>query len=191
MDRPGKLTFKILTYDDISDIETFCKECENLGYMNNVSLKTMKFDQAIFFGAYDGTRIVSLAGVHKLPEINEHAYRCLFRGAQLPTYTPVWSMNIFDSGIHFSQFIYMQIIYVLEFDKDAEFYISTNINKSSAGKSYKMHKIMMPRLAKQGYWDLIDSNIMLFNTEQSLWKINVQYYMEAREIWLKSQNYIY
>ena len=186
MEQRGKTTFKLLTNEDIPAIESFCKECEKLGYENNSSLNKMKFDTATFFGAYENHVLFSLAGVHKFPEINEHAYRCLFRGAQLPNYTPMWSMNIFNSGIHFSQFLYMQIKHVQEFDELSEFYITTNINNSKAGKSNRLHKTMMPRLSKQGYWDLVNPNIVLFNTEQSLWKVNVNYYMQAREIWLKS-----
>ena len=150
--------------------------------------RSMKFSSAPFFGAYNNNILFSLAGVHKLPEINEHAYRCLFRGAQLPGHTPKWSMNIFDSGIHFSQFIYMQIKYVQEFDENSEFYISTNVNNPDAGKSARLHKTMMPRLAKQGYWDLINPSMILYNTEQSLWKINVVNYMKSRENWLNTCN---
>lgn len=186
MDRPGKLLFKQLTSADTSAVEEFCKQCASLGYENNASLSAMKFSSATFFGAFDQDKIVSLAGVHPLPEINERAWRCLFRGAQLPGYTPQWSMDIFKSGIHFSQFLYQQIKYVQTLDSAAEFYISTNVNNPKAGSSSRLHKTMMPRLAKQGYWDLVSPSIVLFNTEQSLWKVNVSNYMEARERWLSS-----
>lgn len=184
LDRPGKTIFKQLSDKDIIQIEQFCIECEKLGYENNKSLSAMKFNEATFFGAFDNNKLFSLAGVHKLPEVNEHAYRCLFRGAQLPGYTPRWSMDIFKSGIQFSQFIYMQIKYIQQFDNLAEFYITTNINNPKAGASSRLHNIMMPRLEKKGYWDLVNPNITLFNTEQSLWKINVTKYMEARGLWL-------
>lgn len=187
INQPGKPIFKQLTDKNITQIEQFCIECEKLGYQNNKSLTAMKFNDAIFFGAFDGNKLFSLAGVHKLPEVNEHAYRCLFRGAQLPGYTPRWSMDIFKSGIQFSQFIYLQIKYVQQFDNFAEFYITTNINNPEAGASSRLHNTMMPRLEKKGYWNLINPNITLFNTEQSLWKINIMKYMEDREIWLADE----
>lgn len=186
MDRPGNLTFKELTANDISAIETFCTKCAKLGYENNSSLTAMKFSTAVFFGAFDNNTIVSLAGVHKLPEVNDRAWRCLFRGAQLPGYTPQWSMDIFKSGIHFSQFLYQQIKYVQNIDPNAEFYISTNVDNPKAASSSRLHKVMMPRLARKKYWDLINPSIMLYNTEQSLWKVNVSNYMEAREHWLSA-----
>lgn len=189
MDRLGKLTFKLLTITDIPAVEQFCKECLLLGYENNSSLEAMKFHSATFFAAYDQERIVSLAGVHPLPEVNEHAWRCLFRGAQLPGYTPQWSMNIFKSGIHFSQFLYRQIKYVESIDPNAEYYISTNIDNPKAGSSSRLHKTMMPRLSKQGYWDLVNPDIELYYTRQSLWKVNVSNYMTSREHWLSDESY--
>jgi hypothetical protein len=188
MDRPGKLIFKQLTNIDIPAIQEFCEKCSELGYENNASLTAMKFSSAVFFAAFDEDKIISLAGIHKLPEINNRAWRCLFRGAQLPGYTPQWSMDIFKSGIHFSQFLYQQIKYVN--DLDAEFYITTNIDNPKAGASSRLHKTMMPRLASQGYLELTMPSINLYNTEQSLWKVNVLNYMTARERWLAGDNYI-
>lgn len=184
MDRPGKITFKLLTSIDIPAIEVFCKECEILGYSNNMSLNAMKFDSATFFGAFEDNKLISLAGVHHFPEVNEHSYRVLFRGAQLPGHTPKFSLNIFNSGIHFSQFLYMQINHVRESDPDAEFYITANIDNPNAGKSSRIHKTMMPYLAQKGYWDLVNPSMIIYNTEQSLWKVNVDYYLKSRIEWL-------
>ena len=66
----------------------------------------------------------------------------------------------------------------------------TNINNLKAGKSNRLHKTMMPRLSKKGYVDLINPNILVYNTEQSLWKVNIINYMKARETWLNTYNYI-
>lgn len=181
MDRPGKLKYKLLTLEDIPAVNQFCKECQTLGYENNTSLETMKFHSATFFAAYDQECIVSLAGVHQLPEVNKHAWRCLFRGAQLPGYTPQWSMNIFKSGIHFSQFLYRQIKHVQTIDPSAEFYISTNLQSTIGAKSHRMNDVMMPRIAKMGVWNLHAENIMLYNVPQNLWKVDVETYMQLRD----------
>jgi hypothetical protein len=181
MDRPGKLKYKLLTLEDIPAVKQFCKECQTLGYENNTSLETMKFHSATFFAAYDQECIVSLAGVHQLPEVNEHAWRCLFRGAQLPGYTPQWSMNIFKSGIHFSQFLYRQIKHVQTIDPSAEFYISTNLQSTTGAKSHRMNDVMMPRIAKMRVWNLHAENIMLYNVPQNLWKVDVETYMQLRD----------
>jgi hypothetical protein len=188
MDLPGKLTYKQLTLNDISAVDQFCKECHALGYENNSSLESMKFHSATFFAAYEQEKIISLAGVHPLSQVNKHAWRCLFRGAQLPGYTPQWSMNIFKSGIHFGQFLYRQIKYVQDIDPNAEFYISTNLKETTGAKSHRINDVMMPRIAKMGVWELHSENIILYNVPQNLWKVNVQQYMEARERWLSDEN---
>lgn len=181
MDKPGKLKYKLLTLEDIPAVEQFCKKCQKLGYENNTSLESMKFHDAAFFAAYDQECIVSLAGVHRLPEVNERAWRCLFRGAQLPGYTPQWSMNIFKSGIHFSQFLYRQIKCVQAIDPSAEFYISTNLQSTTGAKSHRMNDVMMPKIAKMGVWHLHEENVMLYNILQNLWKVDVDTYMKLRD----------
>lgn len=188
MVQPGKLTFKAYGADDRSSLEEFCQICSELGYINNASIEAMKLDSAKFFLALDGSKIVSVAGVHQLPEINDRAWRCLFRGAQLPGYSPTWSMDIFKSGIHFSQFLYMQIKFVLDLDPNSEFYISTNVNSNTGAKSSRLNDVMMPRIAKRGIWDLHLENFELYHVPQNLWKVNVAVYMEARERWLADEN---
>ena len=188
MDKPGNLTFKELTAADIPAIENFCAKCAELGYENNASLASMKFSTAVFFGAFDNDSIISLAGVHRLPEVNDRAWRCLFRGAQLPGYTPQWSLDIFKSGIHFSQFLYKQIKLVQDIDPQAEFYISTNVKADTGVKSSRMNEVMMPRIAKRGIWDLHLENFELYHVPQNLWKVNVAVYMKARERWLSGEN---
>jgi hypothetical protein len=188
-DRPGKLIYKKLTDYDIPYIEEFCEKCKNLGYENNTSLEKIKFFNAVFFGAYDDKKLISIAGVHRIPEISHNAWRCLFRGAQLPGYTPEWSLNIFKSGIHFSQFIYQQIIYVQSLEPSPEFYISTNVNNIKAGSSSRLNKTMMPRLEKLGYVSLSHPNFILYNTLQNVWKLNIVKYMEDRAQWINSYNY--
>jgi len=181
MDIPGKLTFKLLTNDDIPIIEDFCQECSLLGYKNNESLESMKFNFATFFAALHNGKIISLAGVHPLPEVNKNAWRCLFRGAQLPGYTPQWSMNIFKSGIHFGQLLYRQIKHVQSIDPSAEFYISTNLESTTGAKSHRMNDVMMPRIAKMGIWHLHAENVTLYYVQQNLWKIDIETYMMLRD----------
>lgn len=185
----GKLTFKLYEDTDKEALEEFCRACAELGYENNSSFKAMKLDKAYFFMALDQDKIVSVAGVHKLPEVNKHAWRCLFRGAQLPGYTPAWSMDIFKSGIHFSQFLYRQIKLVQDLDPQAEFFVSTNIKSNTGAKSSRMNDVMMPHVAKRGIWYLYAENFELYHVPQNLWKINVDVYMEARERWLSGESY--
>lgn len=191
MAKHGKITFKLYEASDKSKVEEFCNSCKALGYVNNASIEAMKLDKedCYFFLGLDNDKIFTLAGVHKLPEVDDRAWRCLFRGAQLPGYTPQWSMDIFKSGIHFSQLLYRQINHILDLDPLAEFYISTNTSSDTGAKSSRLNSIMMPRIAKMGVWDLHLENFMLYNVPQNLWKINVDRYMELREQWLAGESY--
>jgi len=181
----GKLIFKQLTLDHVPAVEKLCEECVELGYVNNSSLTSMKFFSATFFGAFDQYRLVSVAGVHQLPEINEYAWRCLFRGVQLPGYTPEWSMDIFKSSIHFSQLLYRQIQYVSSIASNPEFFISTNLSTNTGAKSSRMNDVIMPRIVKRGMCDLYLKNFELYNTPQNLWKVNVDTYIKYRSQYLE------
>ena len=192
----GKIIFKKLESSDLDKLKIFCADCEKLGYFNNSNFTNIKLDQmrmphGQFFVGIDTEKdiIFSLAGVHQLSEINQHAWRCLFRGAQLPRYTPIWSMDIFKSVLHLNQFLYMQIKFVQEIDPNAEFYLSTNINANSGSKSSRMNEKIMPRIVKQGICELFLENFMLYNVPQNLWKINVPKYMQIRDCWLIDENY--
>jgi len=178
----GKI--KLLEESDLPALQIFCEECGKLGWENNKDFKAIKLDKTVmpngqFFIAVDGDKIYSLAGVQKLPEINDHAWRCLFRGAQLPGYTPQWSMNIFKSGLHFGYFLFEQIKFIQEHDPLAEFYISTNTDSKMGAKSSRMDSVIMPRVAKTGIWSL-HSRQMLYGVEQNIWKINVDEYLRQR-----------
>lgn len=193
MDQPGRI-FKVLEASDLPALKIFCEECKTLGYVNNESFAAIKLDKMVmpygqFLIGIDAGKIFTIAGVHRLPEVSNHAWRCLFRGAQLPGYTPTWSLDIFKSGIHFSQFLCMQIKLVQEIDPKAEFYVSTNVHSNVGAKSSRMNDVMMPRIAKRGIWKLELENFMLYNVPQNLWKVNVANYMEARERWLSDGSY--
>jgi hypothetical protein len=177
-----------LTHNDFPLLQIFCDECKSLGWKNNESFEAMKLNSTVmpygqFFIALVNNKIFSAAGVHQFQEVSPKAWRCLFRGAQLPGYTPKWSMNIFNSGIHWSYFLYEQIKFVQKIDNDSEFYITTNVDNPSAGSSSRLDKIMMPRLEKQGYCSLYQSNVILYNTMQNIWKVNVEKYLEDRGRW--------
>jgi hypothetical protein len=184
---PGKIEYNVreLTVEDLPALQLFCDRCAELGYNNNKNFDSIKLSKmeppyGKFFIAETNGKIFSLAGVHRFPEWNDKAWRCLFRGAQLPGYTPMFSTNIFRSGIHFGQFLYIQIKYIQQIEPDAEFYITTNVDNPIAAASSRMDKVMMPHIAKRGYWTLESNNFLLFNTIQSVWHVNVEKYMTDR-----------
>lgn len=191
MERLGNLTFRSLVDSDLPALATFCAECEKLGYENNKSFESIKLDKmkmpyGQFFVGLDQDKIVTFAGVHHFPELGNNAWRCLFRGAQLPGYTPAWSVNIFKSWIHLSHLLYYQINLVQQLDPTAEFYISTNVDNKKAGVSSRLDKTIMPKLVKQGLFTLHSKDIMLYNTLQNIWKLNTETYLSERNLYIEN-----
>lgn len=184
----GKLQYRFATPEDRPLVQQFCN---SQNFSNNTTLDKMKWDWCLEVGAWtiatDNEKIVSIAGVHPLPEVNTNAYRCLFRGAQLPGYTLGTGRDIFKTGIQLSYLLDFQIGWAVEKNLNAELYISTNIN-NDGGKSKRMNDTMMPLLAKRGIWEL-DRQMELYNVPQNLWRINVYTYMEERSRSLGNDNY--
>lgn len=188
----GKIIFRRLQDDDKDKLLVFCNECSELGYQNNSSLEKLKYDKmhlpyGQYFIALDSTqnKIVNIAGVHHLPEVAENAWRCLFRGAQLPGYTlgNHLSKNIFRLGYQLSYLLPMQMNFISKHFIDAEFYMSSNSPSNlidPAGKSIRMDRLMRNTLLKNGVINEYASEFELFYTKQSIWKINTERYWQER-----------
>jgi len=191
---PGKphLEIRELKETDFANLEVFCDQCLKLGWHNNSSLEKLKVEKLImpygkFFIGYDHNNecIWNIAGIHQLPEISPTAWRCLFRGAQLPGYSvsSSFSKNIFKNGFHLSYFLPIQINYIKSLFEDAQFYMTSNSPSNqtdTAGKSIRMDKIMRNTLLKSGVITEYASEFDLYYTKQSIWKINQKRYWEER-----------
>ncbi len=193
----GKPTHKVKELESHEHLKLleFCHECAKLGYENNKDFAAIKLDKMVLpYGQYhiaidtEHDKIFSLSGVHHFPQIHDNAYRCLFRCAQLPSYAPMFSTYLFNSGIHFAYMLYEQIKLVQSFNKTAEFFITTNVTDKTGADSYRMNRTIMPRQAKLGIWSLYMENATIYNTLQNVWKINVHEYMRQREEWLTTVN---
>jgi len=177
-----------LDNSDISLVEDFCIKCEELGLENNSSSTKMKWDTATWFGAVDQGSIYSIAGYHKL-DIDDHSYRVLFRGAQLPGYNPKgFSKNVYANVVHWTYFLKEQIEEILSNDPKAKLYISTNIQKNTdAPSSHKLTSMMTPLLIKRNLLSLEYENIELFYTQQNLYRVNVEEYFKQRSAYFDSK----
>ena len=84
------MTMKIVPITDelIPALEVFCQKAKEQGYINNSSLKAMRFKWCKkvgeYFCAYKNNEIVAVAGCHPFPEASKDGWRILFRGCQLP-----------------------------------------------------------------------------------------------------------
>lgn len=183
----NSLKIKFLSIDDSQEVSEFCNDCKNLGFMNNQSLAHIKWEQTLRTGGYVAgldlrtNKIFTIAGFHPLSE-DSHSWRLLFRGAQLPGYTTNFiSKNPLKTSIHLGHLLHYQLLRILDIDKDAKCYISTNVySNTNAPKSYQLNSKMAPILEKQGIISLEKENVELFFTKQNLWRINIQTYFHQR-----------
>jgi hypothetical protein len=179
-----KIIFKKLEDPDLDKLKVFCAACEKLGYVNNSNFQNIKLNQmhmpyGQFFVGIDTEKdiIFTIGGVHQMFEINQHAWRCVFRGATLPGYT---------TGVTGTRACYpliyilnLQIDFILSHDANAKFYITTN-HSQEKGKSARMNNVYFPKMEKQGVISLEDNGFIYNHTLQRLWKINVDAYKKWR-----------
>ena len=186
---PGRpnLEIRLLDNYDQKSLDRFCLTCKSLGLENNKDATAIKLDKMTmpygqYFIGYDTDRkcIWNLAGVHHLPEFGNNVWRVLFRGAQLPGYALGTSKDFFSVSHHWRYFLPLQIRFILAGYPDADFVVTTNIKNSSAGKSDRLDKVVMPLLASQGIVELIDHDYELFNTRQNVWRVNLDI-LEAKQ----------
>ena len=137
-------------------VSEFCNKCKILKYVNNSSFKAMKWywEEVQWAGTFIDDTLVSLSGIHKFPEIDENAFRVMFRGVTLP-------------GIS-SKFLNLQQIPLLKEwayiqNEKAKFYVTFNIDSNIGCKSSRMIKI-----AKRRNFKFIN-NINYFNVKQEVY----------------------
>lgn len=165
----------------IPELEIFCEKAKELGYTNNSSLKAMKYEwckeQGEYFCAIKGNDIVAVAGCHPLPEVGPNAWRVMFRGAQLPGYNKSFGLNKY----HMSAITWREILPAqIQFCDTEELYITTNVDYDASGKMNKIHRLFRS-LHKLGMVDY-QGREFLYQTEQSVWKLNINEYTKRRNM---------
>lgn len=189
---PGKpnLEFRLLENKDLLKLQTFCDYFKANGIKNNESFEAIKLDKmkmpyGQYFIGYDHDKkcIWNLMGIHHLPEVHEHAWRCFFRGAQLPGYRlgTALTSDIFKVGFQLTYLIEMQIKFILDHDPDAEIFASTNTPEAEQfARSQFIDQHIAPMLVNRGVFTRQLENFILYNTSQTVWKLNIDKYFEER-----------
>jgi len=171
-----------ITDDLLPKLETFCNQAKELGYTNNSSLKAMKYEWCKEWGEYFcaiiDDKIVAVAGCHPLPEVSENAWRILFRGCELPHQDTFKGLGKGDWNSITQREVIPRFI---DWCPSNELYITTNIDhEHSNGKASRNHRLMK-LLAKQKILDK-HSDMMLYYTKQTIWKLNISEYTRRRNM---------
>jgi len=164
----------------IPELEIFCDKAKELGYTNNSSLKAMKYDwckeQGEYFCAIRDDEIVAVAGCHPLPEVGPNAWRIMFRGCELPQTDTFKGLGKGDWNSITQREMIPKFI---EWIPSDELYITTNTDhEHSNGKASRNHRLM-GLLARQGIL-YYEGRMILHQTEQALWKLNIDEYTNRR-----------
>lgn len=174
------MKIEIITDEHIPLLERFCQKASELKYINNSSLKAMKYEwckeQGEYFCAIVDNEIVAVAGCHPLPEVSPNAWRILFRGCELPGASPYKGLSKGDwNSITQRDFIPIFI----DWCPSDELYLTTNIDhEHSNGKASRNHRLM-GLLEKQGILTK-HADMELYYTQQTVWRLNIHEYTKRR-----------
>ena len=169
-----------ITDELLPELHVFCDKAKELGYQNNISPATMKYDWCTevgeYFCAIRDDEIVAVAGCHPLPEVGPNAWRIMFRGCELPQTDTFKGLGKGDWNSITQREMIPKFI---EWCPSDELYITTNIDhEHSNGKASRNHRLM-GLLAKQGILDK-HSDIVLYYTKQTVWRLNILEYTTRR-----------
>jgi len=174
------MKIEVLQDKHLDMLQVFCNKCKELGYQNNQSFQAMKLlwckSQGEYFCAVKDNEIVAVAGCHPLPEVSPNAWRIMFRGCELPMQDTFTGLGKGDWNSITQREMIPKFI---EYCPTDELYITTNTyHEHSNGKAARNHKLM-GLLARQGILDK-HGEMMLYYTEQTVWKLNIEEYTRRR-----------
>jgi hypothetical protein len=162
----------------VADIQEFCTHCDQLGYNNNSTLSTMKWQWCLDHGgawwaAYSAERIVSMAGAHPFRD----GYRLVFRGAQTQSNQTGLSKHHMSS-IPWAVLMPEQIAWCSGVATgDTPGYITTNVSNDASGKMNRTH-LVLNLLAKQKIVKYVGTEVV-YGAKQSIWTLNVGAYFQT------------
>lgn len=170
-----------------ADLNQFCIQCGELGYTNNSSLQAIKLEWCLdqggqFFLTYYNNTLICISGCHPLPQAGNNIFRLLFRGIELPEYRNIFGVT---SKTHMASIpFYYHTPLGVEWARAqgaSKFVITTNwSNPDGIASMSKSHRVFQ-LLARQQLVSCLEERVMLFETEQSIWELNLKNYFLARE----------
>lgn len=163
-------------------LSEFCLSCQQLNYNNNTNLEKLKLEghsdlpsTPEYWGLVWNNRIHSLSGCFRLNDID---LRCLFRSATVEKFSPVKSLSkTHMSSVPFSLLLPFQIFSGLLQGCKNFFITTSNSDHDASGRMSRTHQAMS-LLSKSGIVEFV-KNDFLFNTYQTVWKINLTNYHHA------------
>jgi hypothetical protein len=131
-----------------------------------------------FFLTFDTDGLIAVSGCHPLPEVGTTTWRLLFRGVNLKNniFNIVSKSHMTSTGFFYH--VLPQIEWARAHGGD-QFVITTNWANPEIPSMEKSHRIFK-LLERQGLVTCLIEKINLFNTDQTVWQLNVDKYTELR-----------
>ena len=161
-------------YDADNVVMDFIDSCNQLGYKNNNSLKSVKWEWCLengaWFATFENNRIISLSGIHTFKD----GYRALFRGAQL------YPRPIGINKYHMQSYCFhSQLPHQIAYASTKPIYITTNFENDASGKMIRIDRTFQ-LLEKTGLVDYVGTE-EVFYVQQNIWRLNVDRYNAIRK----------
>ena len=106
-------------------------------------------------GTFSNDVLISMSGIHPFPEINQNAFRIMFRGATLPGKSSTF-LNLKQVPLK-KEWAFLR-------NENAEFYVTFNLDTKIGSKSNRMIKAIQ-RTKKFSYY----SKMNYFNVDQEVY----------------------
>lgn len=167
--------------DNLGLLKEFCSKCKELGWINNSSLEAMRFKSTIesgggFFGILNNDALVSIAGYHPFPEMHDAAWRIFYRSATLPNSNTNKSLH---RGTGPRGRIFLNA-FISELP-NTDLYVTTNIVNDNFKSIVRYNRSLeLESKMKDSYVSFV-KEMIVYETKQSVWKIDVQKYLERNK----------
>ena len=176
---------KVVKIEDTSALQKYCDKCEKLGWINNSSLERLKIDMVIknkgvYFGIYENSEIVSIAGIYKFHELYPDGWRIFFRSATLPNKA---SNNGLHRGTGLRGRLYINEF--LKYTNNGDLYLTTNVENENWKNITRYHKALIKESSLKDSYIHYHDKVILYKCEQVIWKLNnEQYYQRTQKHYL-------
>ena len=176
------IVIKSFSVKDIPVIKKWCEYWNERGIVNNSSFDELRLERLLLtLLTYNNGELALISGVERI----QNEYRILVRAATTPHRPRTYGKYIEDVFWPWIAHAPLEIKYVLDnFDKNAKFFMTTNIDEQSSKvllKTKKPFRCMITPPIRRNIW----------NTEQFLWYVDPQKCIEMGQEHLPNWQEIY
>lgn len=163
------------------NLDKFMDRCAELGFHNNSSKREMRWDWVYenmggFWAFVKDEDIISLSGCHPFPGMEGDTYRIGYRSVVIPGEDPFKGISKYGYNAIPNRILFQYQIRFCQRIGVENFILTTNSDRD--GHLHMSH-VMEQRINKYTNLSEYLGDQMIFNHKQSLWKYNIDVYIES------------